>query len=95
MTEIFSGFKFDFILSRKIPYTELSEDIPNVIFVTENNSLIGFNITLQKSTTLEDAEKICTDFAYVLSDLISIKSYRYVTPHLGGFEAGRATGKKG
>jgi len=87
----FVSFKFHYGLSRKIPFTELSDNVPNVEFVKEDNYLTGFNITLQKSVELKEAEKESDEYAYVLSDLISIKSHKYTIPSLSGYEAVDAT----
>ncbi len=92
MTETFDSFKFHYDLSRKLPFTNLSNNVPNVKFVSEENSLTGFNITLQKSMELEEAQLESDGYAYVLSDLISIKSHKYTIPSLSGYEAVDAAG---
>ncbi|MGI8831929.1 MAG: hypothetical protein ACR2IS_04755, partial [Nitrososphaeraceae archaeon] len=82
MTQTFVAFKFRYGLSRKIPFITLSNNVPNVEFVSEENSLTGFNITLQKSMELKEAQLECDGYAYILSDLISIKSHKYTIPSL-------------
>jgi hypothetical protein len=88
----FVSFKFHYSLSNRIPFTELS-DIPNVEFAKEDNYLTGFNIVLRKLLELDEAVKESEEFAYLLSDLISIKSNRYVIPILNGYLATDITGK--
>jgi hypothetical protein len=89
----FVSFKFHYSLSNKIPFTELSDNIPNVEFVKEDNYLTGFNVVLRKPLELEEAEKESEEFAYLVCDLISIKSNRHVIPILNGYLATDITGK--
>jgi hypothetical protein len=88
----FIKFKFHYTLSRKIPFTEITYNVPNVEFVTEENYLTGFNIILQKMMEPKLAEAESNEYAYLLSDLISIKSLRYTIPSLSGCEFFETTG---
>ncbi len=87
MKDTFIAFKFHYKLSRQIPFTELSKDADDVEFVKEGTQLIGFNIIMKKSMLLQDAEKESQEYAYLLSDLISVKSHKYTTPNLSGSES--------
>ncbi len=89
----FVSFKFHYSLSRKIPFSELSDNVPNVEFVKVDNYLTAFNITLLKSVGLKEAEKESEEYAYILSDLISIISHRYTIATLSGYEAVDIAGK--
>ena len=79
MNDTFVHFKFHYSLSRKIPFTELSKDAKDVEFINEGTraKVTGFNIIIKKSMQVDDAEKESQEYAYVLSDLISIKSQKY------------------
>jgi hypothetical protein len=90
----FISFYFHYKLSRKIPFTTLSGNIANVNFVTENNSIIGLDITIQGPMELGKAQDESDALAFVLSDLISIKSQKYTIPSLSGFEADDVHGNR-
>ena len=64
----------------------MSKDAKDVEFINEG-TVTGFNIMIKKSMQVDDAEKESQEYAYVLSDLISIKSQRYTTPNLSDSEA--------
>jgi len=90
----FISFYFHYKFSRKIPFTTLSGNIANVNFVTENNSIIGLDITIQGPMELGKAQDKTDALAFVLSDLISIKSQKYTIPSLSGFEADDVHGNR-
>lgn len=90
----FISFYFHYKLSRKIPFTSLSGSIANVNFVTENDSIIRLNITIQGPMDVNKAQAESDASAFVLSDLISIKSQKYTIPSLSGFEADDVHGNR-
>jgi hypothetical protein len=55
--------------------------------VIDNDSISGFDITVQRPMELNEAQAESDAYAYVLSDLISIKSQKYTIPTLSGYEA--------
>ena len=73
----FISFYFHYNLSRKIPFTSLSGNIANVNFVTENDSIIGLDITIQGPLELSKAQAESDAYAFVLSDLILSFDYFY------------------
>lgn len=92
--EQFKSFQFRYILTSKIPFSELSEDIPNIEFIKENNYLIGFVVTLNKLLSQSEGEKRINDYANFISNLISIKSGRYTLPTLTDPQYVRNNGSK-
>jgi hypothetical protein len=79
--ELFETFKFTYQFDQKIPFSELSEDIPNVDFITKDKYLIGFILTLDKVLSESEGEKQIDEYAYFVTSLLSIKSHRYVSFH--------------
>jgi hypothetical protein len=94
MAAEFISFNFHYTLSRKIPFTHLSDKVANVNFVIENDSIAGFDITIQRPMELNEAQAESDAYAYLLSDLISIKSQKYTIPSLSGFEADDVNGNR-
>jgi hypothetical protein len=94
MADEFISFYFHYKLSREIPFIGLSGIITNVNFVTENDSITGLDITIHGPMELSKAQAESDALAFVLSDLISIKSQKYTTPSLIGFEADDVQGNR-
>ena len=81
--DIFVCFKQEYSLSPKIPFTELSTDIPkfdsiSVEFIKDKNYLTGFVIVLEKELRQTEGEKEIDHFSKFLAHLICIKSHRHI-----------------
>lgn len=90
----FVSFSFHYTLSRRIPFIHISKNVTNVKFVIENDGITGFDITIQRPMELNEAQAESDAYAYVLSDLISVKSQKYTIPSLSGFEADDINGNR-
>jgi hypothetical protein len=78
-TDIFVKFKHQYSLSPIIPVTAIPTEIfkvdsINIEFITENNNLTKFNLTLERELNLQEAYEELDHFSKFLTHLMSIKS---------------------
>ena len=77
--KLYKSPKIKYNLNPKILFNELSLDIPNVEFITENNYLTDYIIKINGIITGEEGEKRINCYSNILAKLLTIQSSRHIT----------------
>ncbi|MGI0051752.1 MAG: hypothetical protein ACRD8K_08450, partial [Nitrososphaeraceae archaeon] len=77
--KFYKFFRVEYRLNQKIPFSEISEDIPNIEFIIKDHYLYGFKITINKILKESEGEKQITKESRILTSLLYILSHRHIS----------------